>query len=106
MRASTKNLQKIKDELNNSDCVEQCARRFGTTGDKTRMKICYLLRNHAGLTVSEIAEVTNLSVSAVSHSLKKLREIDVVESRKEAQNVRYSLQDNEFTRILKGQLTA
>lgn len=103
MHANKRKIKQIREELEN-ECVEKCAKRFGTTGDRTRMKICYLLRNHPELTVSEIANLVGLSVSAISHSLKKLREVDVVTSRKEAQTVFYSLVDNPFTRILKEQL--
>lgn len=103
---TNKDFEQIKKELKNNECIELCAKRFGTTGDLTRMKICYLLRNHPELAVSDIAELTGISISAVSHSLKKLREIDVVRSRKAAQMVFYSLQDNPFTRILKKQLKA
>lgn len=99
MHANKRKIKQIKGELEN-ECVERCAKRFGTTGDRTRMKICYLLRNHPGLTVSDIAGLVGISVSAVSHSLKKLREVDVVTSRKNAQKVFYSLEDNEFTRAL------
>ncbi|MFY9484882.1 MAG: metalloregulator ArsR/SmtB family transcription factor [Patescibacteria group bacterium] len=103
MHANTAKVNQIKKQLG-SDCVEQCAKRFGTTGDRTRMKICYLLRNYPELTVSEIANFVGLSVSAVSHSLKKLREVDVVTSRKDAQKVFYSLAHNPFTQIIREQL--
>lgn len=92
--------------LENNDCVERCAKRFGTTGDMTRMKICFLLRSYPFLTVSEIGELAGVTVSAASHSLKKLKEIDVVSSKKKAQEVRYTLKDNEFTRMLVKQLAS
>jgi ArsR family transcriptional regulator len=104
MHSSTKDLPAIKKELESSDCVERCAKRFGTTGDPTRMKICYLLRNYSNLTVTEIATLLDISISATSHSLKRLKGIDVVTGKKEAQNVRYCLEDNAFTRILIDQL--
>ena len=106
MHSSTIDVQKIKKELENNQCVESCAKKYGTTGDKSRMKICYLLRNHPSLTVSEIADLVGLSVSAASHSLKKLKQAEVVTSEKTAQEVRYTLEDNEFTRMLVKQLAA
>lgn len=65
MHSNTAKFWQIKKELKDREYVEQCAKRFGTTGDRTRMKICYLLRNHPELTVSDIAGLVSLSVSAI-----------------------------------------
>lgn len=105
MHANKPNFGKIKKELENSDCVKQCAKRYGTTGDITAMGICYLLRHYPELSVSEVAELVGVSISAASRSLKKLKEADIVRSRQEAQSVYYSLEDNEFTKALMDQLS-
>ena len=104
MDANIIRINRIKKELEDSLCVRQCAKRFGTTGDLTAMKICYLLRHYPELSVSEVAELTGVSISAASRSLKKLKEVDVVQSRQQSQNVFYSLQDNDFTESILRQL--
>lgn len=104
MSANKLDLDKIRKELVKNDCVKQCAKRYGTTGDITAMKICYLLRHYPELSVSDVADLVGVSISAASRSLKKLKEADIVRSRHEAQSVFYSLEDNEFTRILSKQL--
>lgn len=94
----------IKRELENSEAVCHCATKYGNTGDPTSMKTCYLLRHYPELTVSQIAELVGVSVSAASRCLKRLNRSEVVSSRKEGQSVFYRLQDNEFTRTLLSEL--
>jgi len=91
--------KKIKKELEDEKAVLKC-------GDPTRMKICWLLCKHPELSVGEIAEVLNVSVSVVSHSLKKLRESDLVESRRAHKVVFYRLSGNKFNAILRKGLSA
>ncbi len=97
--------KKIKKELKNEKAVLQCAEQFGLVGDPTRMKICWLLCKHPELSVSEIAEMLDVSISVVSHSLKKLRENNLVDSRREHKTVYYKLTDTDFNKIIKNSLT-
>ena len=97
-------LETLRKELQDNSKIEACAIRFGTTGDLTRMKICYLLCHHPELTVSEIAEIIGSPISTVSHSLKRLKDIRVVGHRKQAKQVLYSLSENKFVSAIKSQL--
>jgi DNA-binding MarR family transcriptional regulator len=90
-------LKAIQREIANSKAVKLCAKRHGTIGDLTAMKICYLFRHHPELSVSEIAELVKISVSAASRQLKKLKEAEILQSSKHAQTVYYSMQQNNFT---------
>lgn len=99
------NFLSIKKRLKNQKELIQCAEQLGVVGDTTRLKICYLLCNYPELSVSEMAEVLDTSVSVVSHSLKKLLKLDLVKRRKEAQTVYYSLINNQFTQTLKDFIT-
>lgn len=96
--------KKIKKELKNEKAILQCAEKFGLVGDPTRMKICWLLCRHPELSVGEIAEILDVSISVVSHSLKKLRENNLVIQRKEHKTVYYKLTDTYFNKILKSSL--
>ncbi len=100
----SKNNSKIADELANSELVRICAMRHNTVGDLSSMKVCYLLRHHPDISVGEIAELVGLSISAASRCLTKLKAAGVVESTKQAQTVRYRLQNNLFTQQLITQL--
>lgn len=96
-----KDIQKIQRELKDKKELIRCAEEFAIVGDPTRLKICYLLCRHRELTVGEIAEIVGVSVSAISHTLKKLQRRGMVESRREFRNVYYKLKPTPLTYMLK-----
>jgi DNA-binding transcriptional ArsR family regulator len=100
MGANRVQVAKIKKELTDSEAVKHCAERHNTIGDLSAMKVCYLLRHHPDISVSQIAELVGLSVSATSRCLTKLKAIDVVCASRVAQRVYYRLHDNAFTQHL------
>ncbi|MBI2588909.1 winged helix-turn-helix transcriptional regulator [Candidatus Saccharibacteria bacterium] len=95
------NTQRLKQELQDNEAIGLCARQCGVIGDVTKLKICYLLRHHPELSVTVIAELVGTSVSNTSHSLSKLRAVNLVKTRKEAQTVFYSLNQAGFSSELK-----
>lgn len=97
--------RQIKKELKNKKELISCAEQLGVVGDATRLKICYLLCNYPEFSVGEMADILDTSVSVVSHSVKKLLELELVTRRKEAQTVYYSLKNNDFTKTLKNFIT-
>jgi DNA-binding transcriptional ArsR family regulator len=98
------NTDKLKQELKDKNAITACAREFNMVGDPTRLKICYLLCRHKELSVGDIAEVVGVSISAVSHTLKKLQKVNIVQSRREFHYVYYKLKSTPFTDILKKRL--
>lgn len=97
--------QRIRKELRNKEELLECAKQLGVVGDATRLKICYLLCKYPEISVSEMADILGTSVSVVSHSVKKLLELNLVQRRKESQTVYYSLADNNFIKTLKSFIT-
>ncbi|MBI2028934.1 helix-turn-helix transcriptional regulator [Candidatus Gottesmanbacteria bacterium] len=93
--------QQIKKELKNKKELVACAQQLGVVGDTTRLKICYLLCRYPELNVGEMADILDSSISVVSHSVKKLLELELVTRRKEAQTVYYSLAKSDFNKTLK-----
>lgn len=98
--------KRIKKELRNNRALERCARRFGLVGDPTKLKICWLLSKHPELSVGEMAEIIGVSISAVSHSLRKLRAEKLVRGRREYKQVFYCLSTTPFTHYLRETLTS
>ena len=68
-------------------------------GDATRTKIlsCLALGE---FNVGQIAEILEMSVSAVSHQLRVLRSARLVKGLKEGKEVKYSLDDDHVAEIL------
>lgn len=97
--------RQIKKELKNEKGLIDCAKQLGVVGDTTRLKICYLLCHHTEVSVGEMAEILDTSISVVSHSVKKLLDLKLVTKRKEAQTVYYSMVNNDFNKTLKAFIT-
>ncbi|MBR1638550.1 MAG: helix-turn-helix transcriptional regulator [Treponema sp.] len=68
-------------------------------GDTTRVKILYAL-DKSDLCVCDISALLGMSVSAVSHQLKTLRDSDLVRTRRDGKVVYYSLADEHVKSIL------
>lgn len=96
-------LEAIRKRLPDDDTVYQLAELFKTFGDPTRAKIleCLQIKD---LCVGEIAEVLEMSISAVSHQLRVLRSAKLVKGTKEGKEVKYSLDDDHVAGILEAGL--
>lgn len=68
-------------------------------GDSTRTKILSCL-GLGEFNVGQIAEILEMSVSAVSHQLRVLRSARLVKGLKEGKEVKYSLDDDHVAEIL------
>lgn len=72
---------------------------FKIMGDSTRLQLLWALEEYE-LCVGELAELLNMTKSAVSHQLKVLKTAKLVRSRKDGKNVYYSLNDHHVKLIL------
>jgi len=73
---------------------------FKVLGDTTRVKILLALADEE-LCVCDIANVIGLSLSAISHQLRLLRNLRLVKYRNEGKMVFYPLDDEHITRLIK-----
>lgn len=92
-------LDSVKSALKDDDTTYALATFFKMFGDPTRAKILNAL-HEAPLYVGEIAEVLDMSVSAVSHQLRVLRAAHLVKGVKTGKEVKYSLDDEHVTIIM------
>ncbi|KJS11915.1 MAG: ArsR family transcriptional regulator [Peptococcaceae bacterium BRH_c8a] len=72
--------------------TEGMARFFKALGDETRIKIIYSLSQEE-LCVCDMAQIIGISVAAVSHHLRLLKNMGLAKSRKQGKMVFYSLAD-------------
>jgi DNA-binding transcriptional ArsR family regulator len=72
---------------------------FKLFGDSTRIKILYTLYEKE-LSVSEIAEELKMTISAVSHQLRVLKQGKLVKFRREGKQIYYSLDDDHVKTII------
>jgi DNA-binding transcriptional ArsR family regulator len=69
-------------------------------GNEVRLKIIYLLEEEKELCPCDLSDILGMSVPAVSQHLRKLKDGNIVETRKEGQTIYYSL-TKENLKILK-----
>jgi DNA-binding transcriptional ArsR family regulator len=82
------------------DTVDCLSRLFSSLSDPTRLKILHALLVTKELCVCDLAAVADLSVSAVSHQLRLLRDRNVVHARRDGRMVFYSLVDEHVTDLM------
>ena len=82
------------------ETLAHIAELFKGFADPTRVHILCLLLTRGELCVSEIAEQTAVSQSAISHQLRLLKQMHLIKARREGKNVHYSLADDHVRTIL------
>jgi DNA-binding transcriptional ArsR family regulator len=79
--------------------LERLSLTYRVLGDPNRLKIVMVLRN-VEMCVCDLAAFTGLSESAMSHQLRRLKDLSLVKSRREGQIVYYTLDDAHVTELL------
>ena len=79
--------------------LERLSLIFRVLGDPTRLKIVMALKS-VEMCVCDLAAFTGLSDSAVSHQLRRLKDLALVKSRRDGQIVYYSLDDSRVADLL------
>ena len=82
------------------ETLAHIAELFKGFADPTRVHILCLLLTSGELCVTEIAENTGVSQSAVSHQLRLLKQMHLIRARREGKNMHYSLADDHVKTIL------
>lgn len=75
------------------------AELFKVFGDSTRIKILYVLFE-AEMCVCDIAQILNMTQSAISHQLRVLKQSRLVKFRRSGKTVFYSLADSHVRTII------
>jgi DNA-binding transcriptional ArsR family regulator len=79
--------------------LDRLSLTYKVLGDPNRLKIVMALRK-VEMCVCDLAAFTGLTDSAVSHQLRRLKDLALVKSRREGQIIYYSLNDEHVSKIL------
>ncbi|KAF2956249.1 metalloregulator ArsR/SmtB family transcription factor [Marinitoga sp. 38H-ov] len=93
-------IRKVQENTPNEEILNNLSELFKIIGDKTRMKILYTLMQVDEICVCDISAVLNMSISAISHQLRILRQSNLVKFRKTGKVVYYSLNDNHVKELI------
>jgi ArsR family transcriptional regulator len=94
-RAADSSAERVRRALDDNDQVERLSRMFRALGDPTRSRVVYALSIEE-LCVSELAAALGSSMSAVSHQLRILRDLDIVRVTRDGRTQRYALNEQAF----------
>ena len=89
----------IEKEMPEEEKLYDLADFFKVFGDSTRIKILYVLLC-SEMCVCDLAQILNMTQSAISHQLRMLKQMDLVKNRREGKTVFYSLADSHIVTIL------
>jgi ArsR family transcriptional regulator len=92
-------VKKITGMMPDEERLSDLAELYRIFGDPTRIKILYALFE-AELCVCDISTVIGMSMSAVSHQLRILKQARLVKFRRAGKSVYYSLADDHVRSIL------
>ncbi len=92
-------LEMIRRDSPGTELLNGLADLFKVFGDFTRMRILYALFE-SEMCVCAISEHLGLTQSAISHSLKMLRQNKLVKARRDGKTVYYSLADSHVRTII------
>ncbi len=90
--------QARKEAISDRD-LERLSLTYKVLGDPNRLKIVMALRN-VEMCVCDLAAFTGLSESAVSHQLRRLKDLALVKSRRDGQILYYSLDDHHVDEMI------
>jgi DNA-binding transcriptional ArsR family regulator len=88
-----------KKDMEPAPALEVLARTYQALGEHNRLKILLALRAHE-LCVCDLCEVLEMTAPAVSHHLRRLRDLGLVRSRRAGKLVYYSLDDEHISDLL------
>jgi DNA-binding transcriptional ArsR family regulator len=79
--------------------LDRLSLTYKVLGDPNRLKIVMALKN-VEMCVCDLAAFTGLSESAVSHQLRRLKDLALVKSRRDGQIIYYALDDAHVSALL------
>lgn len=88
----------LKRKMPKDEELNRLCEAFGILSDSTRIKIIFAL-SRKELCVCDISNLLNVSISAVSHQLRVLRNSRLVKYRKQGKMVFYSLDDKHISAL-------
>ena len=92
-------VEKARKEIIADSELDRLSLTYKVLGDPNRLKMVMALRN-VEMCVCDLAAFTSLSESAVSHQLRRLKDLALVKSRRDGQIIYYALDDEHVSALL------
>jgi len=92
-------VRQVNEKMPDEEKLLDLAEFFKIFGDTTRIKILYVLMC-SEMCVCDLAQLLQMTQSAISHQLRILKQMDLVKNRREGKSIFYSLSDGHIKTIL------
>ena len=92
-------VDRARNETLDENRIERLSRIFKALGDPSRLRIVMALRS-GEMCVCDLAAFAGISESAVSHQLRRLRDLALVRRRRDGQILYYCLDDDHVDDLL------
>jgi len=92
-------IEDMQGQIPDERTVKELSDLFSVLSDPTRLKILLAIGD-GEVCVCCISELLGMSISAVSHQLKTLRQAHLVKTRRDGRNIYYSLDDHHVGNLL------
>lgn len=92
-------IDKVNEQMPEEDKLYDLADFFKVFADSTRVKMLYVLMC-SEMCVCDLAQVLNMTQSAISHQLRTLKQMNLVRNRRDGKTIFYSLADGHIKTIL------
>lgn len=99
LNAHPEQISNVRAALPDDDKLLDVSELFKVLGDSTRCKILFVLLM-AEMCVCDLSQLLGMSVSAISHQLRILRQAQLVRYRREGKTVFYALADEHVRTLL------
>jgi DNA-binding transcriptional ArsR family regulator len=83
----------------NDRAFSQLGSLLALAGNEVRLKILFLLEEENELCPCDLSDILRMSIPAISQHLRKLKDGNVIESRREGQTIFYSLKKEHLALI-------
>jgi len=87
------NCKTVIDGMTND--FDKITKLLSISGNEVRLKILFLLNMEKELCPCDLADILGMSVPAVSQHIRKMKDADIISSRREGQTLYYSLNKDE-----------
>jgi ArsR family transcriptional regulator, lead/cadmium/zinc/bismuth-responsive transcriptional repressor len=93
-KANPLQINKCRNKVaSNEDSFTQLSGILSLTGNEVRLKILYLLHQEKELCPCDLSDILGMSIPAVSQHLRKMKDGNIIEFRREGQTIFYSLKE-------------
>ena len=89
----------VQEQMPEEELLYDLAELYKVFGDTTRIKILYVLFEQE-MCVCDIAQILNMTMSAISHQLRVLKQAGLVKYRRDGKAVFYALADDHVRTII------